>query len=417
MNPNLAIAETRQQFLPLPVILRPREREKVPTQEADEGRRDKNHSCGEGRGEGELYSNFGVQVSHSWLISPSVKSISNFFYQLTLPKNAWLNQHVTNRTNETTIITRKYVMKINFFAAIGFGLAVAATLMVAGCDSLSSERTQHRNTSLYSYLYSNKNGHVDAPTVPTLSLPLRVGIAFVPADTGSRRNYDYDSLDQAAISESQKMALMKQISADFKKYSFVKSIDLIPTTYLTPNGGFANLDQIRTMYDVDVVVLLSYDQAQFTGRDALSISYWTIVGAYVVPGENNETRTMLDAAVYDINSRKLLFRAPGIGDVKHSATPINLTEVLHQDSQAGLQIAATNLTANLQVALEDFRERVTNSIALSKQMGTNAPAEYRVAYKPGYTGSGALGKTETTLLAGLAICFLFTLHNSKKRKV
>jgi hypothetical protein len=91
MNPNLAIAETRQQFLPLPVILRPREREKVPTQEADEGRRDKNHSCGEGlvRGrrsaEGELYSNFGVHgegwpLEHDCFLtfpnSPSKKTVN-----------------------------------------------------------------------------------------------------------------------------------------------------------------------------------------------------------------------------------------------------------------------------------------------------------------------------------------------------
>ncbi len=47
-----------------------------------------------------------------------------------------------------------------------------------------------------------------------------------------------------------------------------------------------------------------YDQVQFTGEGLLSLTYWTIVGAYLVPGEKNETKTMLDAAVFYIASRR-----------------------------------------------------------------------------------------------------------------
>ena len=46
------------------------------------------------------------------------------------------------------------------------------------------------------------------------------------------------------------MALMKEASKHFKKYPFVKSIELIPTTYLRPGGSFANLDQLRSMFGV-----------------------------------------------------------------------------------------------------------------------------------------------------------------------
>ena len=307
------------------------------------------------------------------------------------------------------------VMKSNTIAGVALGMA-AATFLIAGCDTFNGDRARHRNTSLYAYLYSDQKGHVDMPAVPNLSLPLRVGVAFVPVDSGNRRDFDGYTVDQSAISESQKLALMKKISGQFKDYSFVKSIELIPTAYLSPRGGFRNLDQIRTMYDVDVMVLLSYDQVQFTDEGVASISYWTILGIYFVPGEKNETRTMLDAAVYDIASHKLLFRAPGLGDVKHSATPVNLSEALREDSQIGFQKAATNLTSNLQTSLVDFRERVADSIALQKKLGTNAPVEYQVTYKPGYTGGGALGATETALLAGLGVCFLWTVRNSRKHK-
>ncbi|NIQ95366.1 MAG: rhombotarget lipoprotein, partial [Desulfuromonadales bacterium] len=69
------------------------------------------------------------------------------------------------------------------------------------------------------------------------------------------------------------------IAADFRRHDFIGRIELIPAPYLRPGGSFANLDQIRTMYGVDAMALLSYDQVQYTDEDLLSLTYWTIVGA------------------------------------------------------------------------------------------------------------------------------------------
>jgi rhombotail lipoprotein len=276
---------------------------------------------------------------------------------------------------------------------IKIGAVAAVFLLVAGCDSLR-ERQSHHASSLFAYLYPNQSDHVDQPGIPVLSLPLRVGIAFVPEDRPPSRGY-WPGVNEA-FTEEQRMDLMKKVSTEFKDCPFVSSIEIIPSPYLTPRGGFANLDQIKTMYDVDVMVLLAYDQAQFTDEGFLSLSYWTIVGAYVVNGEKNDTHTMLDAAVYDIASRKLLFRAPGLGDIKGSATPINLGEQLRSDSGRGFAKAATNMTANLQVALDDFRDRVKA-----------APTEYKIIEKPGYTGAGAFSGTEVAVLGGMGTCWLW----------
>jgi rhombotail lipoprotein len=320
------------------------------------------------------------------------------------------------RTHETTTFTTKPNMKLKKFTAIGLGTAAAVALLATGCETFHNARTDHQASSLYAYLYPDKNNHIETPSIPVLSLPLRVGVAFVPGnDQRQRHLYGYVT-DDLAISESQKIGLMKQISAQFKKYPFVQSVDLIPTVYLTPGGSFANLDQIRTMYGVDVMALVSYDQVQFTGEGWWSVTYWTVAGALVVPGEKNETRTMLDAAVFDIDSRKMLFRAPGIGDVKDSATLVTLDEQLHENSQLGFNKAAADLTTNLQAAIAEFQSRVTNSVAQTKALGTNAPVEYKVAYKAGYAGGGALGGTETALLAGMGICFVWTLRNARKNK-
>ncbi len=208
------------------------------------------------------------------------------------------------------------------------------------------------------------------------------------------------------LSELDKMDLLKQVSSEFKQYPFVKSIEIIPSPYLTPGGSFANLDQIRTMYGVDVIALFSYDQVQHTDEGLLSISYWTIAGAYVFQGEKNDTSTMIDAAVYHIASRKMLFRAPGISHIKGTATPVNLQEQLREDSRQGFTKAAENLSDNLKQQLELFKVKVKES-----------PEEYKVIHRLEYrgsTGGGSFGSFSFIVLAWIGGVLLWSSRNSKR---
>jgi rhomboid family GlyGly-CTERM serine protease len=250
---------------------------------------------------------------------------------------------------------------------------------VAGCATRSS----HQASSVVQYLYPDKTEPVETPSVPVLSVPMKVGIAFVPEGGETR----YGSFAHPTFSEKAKMALMAEMSTQFKQYPFIKSIELIPTAYLRPKGGFTNLDQIRTMFGVDVIALVSYDQLQFTDNGFLSLSYWTLVGAYVVRGEKNDSNTMMDAAVYDIRSRKLLFRAPGISQIKGSATPVNLSQQLRQNSEAGFNEAAQMMAANLKEELEKFKEKVKNS-----------PEEFKVVPTRGYAGGARGGGSVDTMM-------------------
>jgi len=272
---------------------------------------------------------------------------------------------------------------------------VTGLALVAGCSAFTGSNEHREASSVMDYLYpKNSLSHVDNPGVPVLSLPLRVGVAFVP-EHRNRSSGMFIPSDSDRFTEKQKMALMQQVSDKFKKYSFVQSIQLIPSTYLTPQGGFDNLDQLRQMFGGDVIALLSYDQVQFTDEGFFSFAYVTVVGAWVVEGERNDTKTMMDTVVYDIASRKLLFRAPGISQVKASATPVNLSEELRDNSEQGYQRAATNMTANLQVELAQFKDRVKSS-----------PEEYKVVAKPGYSGAGAIDGLDLVLLATMGAGFL-----------
>lgn len=257
-------------------------------------------------------------------------------------------------------------------------LVLCTAVALASCAG-----SQTRNaTSVVDYLYPNRDEQVVEPSVPVLNLPLRVGVAFVPGESrdGRRTNWQAGGSAGAALTEKQKMALMQEVAAHFKQYDFVKSIELIPSSYLTPKGSFGNLDQIRTMYGVDVIALLSYDQVQFTDEGLASISYWTLIGAYIIPGEKNDTHTMLDAVVMDIPSRKMLFRAPGTSHVKGRATPVNLSEELRKDSAESFKLASGMMVANLDEQLSLFTERVKEE-----------PEDYKVVHKSGYTGGSSFG--------------------------
>ncbi len=246
------------------------------------------------------------------------------------------------------------------FFIIGLGL------ILSGCGAKSS----HYKSSTVEYLYPDKQ-EIQKPETPALELPLKVGIAFVPDTSKYGRT--------VPLTESDKVKLMKKVSAHFKKYEFVGSIEIIPSNYLHPKGGFTNLDQLSTMYGIDVIALVSYDQHQFTDEGVASLSYWTIIGAYIVPGEKNDTHTMVDVVVYDIKSQKMLFRAPGISHIKGLSTPINISEELREDSVKGFESASEDLIVNLDLQLNLFKEKVKD-----------LPEEYKIIHRPGYTGGGSI---------------------------
>ena len=277
-------------------------------------------------------------------------------------------------------------MRKSYFHGVLILMISTMWLITASCATVT---THHKSSSIVQYLYPDKKDVIETPGIPRLELPLRIGIAFIPDGFG-------------ALTEQEKMELMLAVSRHFKKYDFVKSIELIPSAYLTAEGGFTNLDQIRTMYGIDVVTLISYDQTQFTDEGLASISYWTLIGAYIIKGEKNATHTMVDATVYDIPSRKMLFRAPGTNFKKSKATPVNLSEQLRADSVEGFKKASVDLVENLDVQLGLFKEKVKE-----------APEDYQVVNKPGYTGGGSLDAPFIVFLSIAGGCLVWLKKNRK----
>jgi len=267
------------------------------------------------------------------------------------------------------------------FAMIRIAAVLVVLVLASGCAGMQGH---HTTTSVVDFLYPNQDEPVAQVGTPVLNLPMTVGIAFVPDKPGQP--------PARALTESKKTELLDRVAEHFRKLDYIKAIEIIPSDYLTPKGGFENLNQIRTMYGVETIALVSYDQVQFTDEGMASILYWTIVGAYIIPAEKNSTSTMVDAVVMHIPSRKMLFRAPGVSQIKGTSTPVNLSEELRIDSEKGLNQAVDKMIVNLDAQLVAFEEKVKTS-----------PEEYEVVQSGGSHGGGALG-----LPAALVISLLLS---------
>jgi rhombotail lipoprotein len=269
-----------------------------------------------------------------------------------------------------------HVRHLVFFPLL---VGVAVLLIGGGCYSLRGPRKTERSSSVVAFLYPNESNPLPPTSIPVLRLPLRVGIAFVPSGAANARGGRFPPVSD--ISEMQKTVLLQRVAAEFKGREYIESIEIVPTTYLRPAGGFDNLNQVRRMLNFDIVGLVAYDQVQFSDENFLSLAYWTIVGAYIFHGNKNDSQTLMEAAVYDISSRHLLFRAPGASEVKAGVAAVDVQRRLRADSTKGFELATDDLIKNLKTQLEDFRARVKEAPG----------AVAKIEHKPGYRGGGSFG--------------------------
>ncbi|HWM90024.1 MAG TPA: rhombotarget lipoprotein [Thermoanaerobaculia bacterium] len=271
---------------------------------------------------------------------------------------------------------------------------LALLALAAGCaGTLPPSR---RVNSALDFLYPEGATAAEPAREVVLRMPVRVGLAFAPS-----RDYQADP-----ITEEQKQRLLARVAGAFKEHKAIGHLEVVPTAYLQPGGGFANLDQIRSSLGLDLMVLLSYDQAQFTESTRASWTYITVVGSFLIEGEKNDTRTVMDAVIYDIRSQALLFRAAGESTVKGRSSPLNVDSKRRTFAAQGFEKATGDLIASLHSALEQFEEQAKTGTVQGP--GTPAIAMYdiegvRITPGSGGGGGGALGIPELIVVALLGL--------------
>jgi rhombotail lipoprotein len=261
---------------------------------------------------------------------------------------------------------------------------VALLLTLAGCAGLFGTATrQGVSSSLVDYLYpKGEPPPAQTGAVPHLQLPLKVGVAFVPS------SYSGD----LALPESERIRLLNDVKARFMGRDFIEEIAVIPEAYLRSSRGFESLEQTARLYGLDVMALVSYDQVSHSDERTAALLYWTIVGAYTIRGNQNDVQTFVDTAVFDIPTRTLLFRAPGVSQAKSSSTLVGLERDLRATQQQGFEQAMVDMTANLDRELSVFKERIRTdgSVRVTRAQSSGG-------------GGGATGLASLLLLGGLLL--------------
>ena len=243
-------------------------------------------------------------------------------------------------------------------------------ILLSSCSALVSKETgkNARSSSLINFLYPNEESRVaHQPQIPVLKLPVTVGLAFVPSENWLN----------GGIHAKNQMQLLEKVKQSFLKYDYIGRIEIIPSTYLSTGKGFSALEQVSRLYDVDVMALVSYDQVTQSLENNAALLYWTIVGMYVIPGNENTVQTFIDTAVFDIKSKKMLFRAPGISKLEKRTTAIGVDSTLSKKSFEGFDLAVTDMSSNLEAELARFKSRVKeDNIA-------------KVEHRQGYSGGSS----------------------------
>ena len=265
---------------------------------------------------------------------------------------------------------------------------IASLLALCALGACSYNRHVERRSNLMAYLYPDRT---DAPRPDPnvrLQLPLRIGIAFVPPEPVHGR---YSSEFRSVFPPDAETKLLSIVRKSFAGRDWVSEIVMIPSSYLTQRGGFENLDQVAHLMNVDVIALASLDQLQVSNPRRASFLYVSVIGSYLLPLDRNQTRTLIDAAVFHVPSRSLLLHAPGVSSITGSSTAMDVEAKLDERSLKGFELAMRDLAKNLNPEVDAFKASVAS--------GERKDVDIVTAEGKSVRGGGAVGWWEAVVVA------------------
>lgn len=274
-------------------------------------------------------------------------------------------------------------------------LVTFIAVLLTGCAAQKYSRGVSSNLVSYLYPKGQSVSH-GQDQLPVLSLPLRVGIAFVPE---SKHIYNF------TLTEVEKQRLLKGVADKFSRDPAVAHIEIIPEIYLKQGRGFVTVKQVADMYGVDIMALVSYDQVEINETNRSALAYLTIIGAAFIKGESTEFQTFVDTALFDVTTRKLLFRAPGTNSVSREHTAFGFEKDNRQMRVDSFHQASKNMTENLAKELELFRVRAKKGEGVRLEYSNKNPRQSSLIYG----GGGSAG------LFGVVMLVLLSRFTRNKR--
>lgn len=249
-------------------------------------------------------------------------------------------------------------------------LGLTLTLVLTGCAVFDSmfrrspcQSSARSSTSLVSFLFPKGAEPPAENSIPQLTLPVRVGIAFIP---------ETSSGGAVGLEAARRDEILERIRKRFADRKFVSQIVIIPDYYLKGRGGFDNLAGVQRLFGVDVLALASYDQVTYWDQNNWSLGYFTIVGAYMLKGNQHDVVTLMDLAVVDPTSRSILLRAGGTDERGKHTTAADETREARESQVSGFSAATDDLIEHFDQALTQFEADVRAGKA-SVRVATRAP--------------------------------------------
>lgn len=234
-------------------------------------------------------------------------------------------------------------MKATRLAALTLGF-----LTTACTGTLSEGRGDSVSSSLVEYLYpAGEKPPSPSRKIPSLPLPLRIGIAFVPSPHGPSQD----------LSEAERFKLLYDLKAIISKQDFVEEVAVIPEQYLKAGTGFAPLAQTADTYGLNAMALVSYDQVSIPAPSS-SLRYRTIVGVQTLTGDPTEIHNFVDTAVFDVATHRLLFRVPGVSSMARQPASADAGADAQAMQRRGFALAAADMATNLDKELNALKGRI-----------------------------------------------------------
>ena len=240
--------------------------------------------------------------------------------------------------NDNSCVLKSKVISSNF---IIFTFFMAFSLVnLSGCSSTNFIQSSS-SVPLSDVISEVKDSHQIAAK-KQLTLPASVGIVFVHG-TGYQHLPD-TTLHMAADK------LKEQLLANPK---FVRSVFVVANDDIKTKTSL--LERIKSLYGVDIIVLVSYQQDQRTLQSGMGrLADLTVVGSFLIPAVEIKTATIIDGKVIHIEDNSLMFKANGSDERSETSTSYSMDGIVIEESIKGLLAATANFGKSLSQTITRF---------------------------------------------------------------
>lgn len=272
-------------------------------------------------------------------------------------------------------------------------LVIFSFVALAGCaQQLARSSSSASVTKMIEPVKDSQQVSRKAP----LTIPVSVAIVTVPSNHPSVQQVPYTTLRLAA--EKLKQQLL----------ACPKYVTSVAVVHPDDVEGKISLERVRAVYAADVLIILSYQQDQRGDQNGMfGLMDATVVGAFLVPGVQIKTSSVIDGTVIHIPSSAIIFRASGTDERSSHSTSFAQNSSMREESINGILAATADFGRSLTKTLTRFDHYDLSQAVPVSLLAANAAApanDYWKKIEPYKTTGGGAFNLLPLLISAAACC-------------